>query len=1031
LEQIKIIAQQSESTVVTEYKSDKKRQTNYQSEHELELALINQLKNLGYTFLDIHGNDDLVSNLKAQLERLNKFHFTDKEWNKFLLEYLDNPNQGIVEKTKKIQEDYIYPLRREDGSLFNVFLLDKKQIHSNQLQVIHQFEVEGAYKNIYDVTILVNGLPLVHIELKRRGVSIKEAFNQIKRYEKDSFWAGKSLYQYAQIFVISNGTETKYYSNTTRELAAKENSNSQTNKKKTSHSFEFTSYWADANNINIKELVDFTATFFSKHTLLNVLTKYCIFTSDESLLVMRPYQIAAIEKIINQIQIAKNTRKVGTIEAGGYVWHTTGSGKTLTSFKTARLATELDFIKKVLFVVDRKDLDYQTMKEYDKFEKGAANSNTSTSVLKKQLENPNSKIIITTIQKLSIFIKKNPKHAIYLDEIVLIFDECHRSQFGEMHLDIIKAFKRYYIFGFTGTPIFALNTTTHNKFPTLKTTEQVFGKKLHTYTIVNAIHDENVLPFKIDYLNTAKAVEEIDDIEEVFNIKREEALLDSRRITENVRYILEHFAQKTKRNEKAYDFSRTLNIEEVANAKYESILKSNKENKQLLKITGFNSIFAVASIEAAKKYYTEFKKQLELLIPDQRLKIATIFSYQANEELDGTYEENNENTDKLDQSSRDFLASAIVDYNTMFGTSYDISSDKFQNYYKDLSLRVKNKEVDLLIVVNMFLTGFDATTLNTIWVDKKLRMHGLIQAFSRTNRILNSIKTFGNVVCFRNLEHQVNQAISIFGDKDAGGIVLLKSFDEYYNGYDDFKGYKNLVQELLDEYPIGIDIVGEQAEKAFISLFNQILKTRNILQSFDDFKGNEIISDFDYQDYQSIYLGIYEKVKRTKQGDAESINEEIEFEIELVKSVEVNIDYILLLVAKYHQDNTEDKTVEINKAIDSSPSLRNKKDLILDFIDSLRVDASVTEEWKSYIDAKKKEELDKIIQEENLVPSETEKFINQAFKTGEIKESGTAIVKVMKPISMFGNNNNGISRSQKKQSVLQRLIDFFNRFFGL
>jgi type I restriction enzyme, R subunit len=1028
---MKIIAQQSESTVVTEYKSDSKRQTNYQSERELELALINQLKNQGYTFLKIHGNDALVANLKVQLERLNKFQFTDKEWNRFLIEYLDNPNQGIVEKTKKIQEDYIYPLRREDGSLFNVFLLDKKQIHNNQLQVIHQFEVEVTYKNIYDVTILVNGLPLVHIELKRRGVSIKEAFNQIKRYERDSFWAGNSLYQYAQIFVISNGTETKYYSNTTRELAAKENNNSQSNKKKTSHSFEFTSYWADANNVNIKELTDFTATFFSKHSILNVLTKYCIFTSDESLLVMRPYQIAATEKIINQIQIAKNTRKVGTIEAGGYVWHTTGSGKTLTSFKTARLATELDFIKKVLFVVDRKDLDYQTMKEYDKFEKGAANSNTSTSVLKKQLENPNSKIIITTIQKLSIFIKKNPKHAIYQDDIVLIFDECHRSQFGDMHLDIIKSFKRYYIFGFTGTPIFALNTTTHNKFPTLKTTEQVFGRKLHTYTIVNAIHDGNVLPFRIDYLNTAKASEEIKDDEEVFNIKREEALLDPRRIAENVKYVLEHFAQKTKRNEKAYDFSRTLNIEEVANAKYQSLLEAKKENKQLLKITGFNSIFAVASIEAAKRYYTEFKKQQELIIPDQRLKIATIFSYQANEELDGTYEENNESTDKLDQSSRDFLSSAISDYNVMFGTSYDTSSDKFQNYYKDLSLRVKNKEVDLLIVVNMFLTGFDATTLNTIWVDKKLRMHGLVQAFSRTNRILNSIKTFGNVVCFRNLEHQVNQAISIFGDKEAGGIVLLKSFDEYYNGYDEFKGYKNLVQELLDEYPIGIDIIGEKAEKAFIALFNQILKTRNILQSFDDFKGNEIISDFDHQNYTSIYLGIYEKVKRTKQGDAESINEEIEFEIELVKSVEVNIDYILLLVAKYHQDNTQDKKVEINQAIDSSPSLRNKKDLILDFIESLRVDASITDEWKSYIDAKKQEELDKIIQEEDLIPDETIKFINQAFKTGEIRESGTSIIKVMKPVSMFGKNNQGLSRTQKKQSVLEKLISFFNRFFGV
>jgi len=1031
LEQMKIIAQQSESTVVAEYQSPGNRQTAYQSERDLELALIAQLKNQGYSFISIHGNDDLLSNLRIQIEKLNKFTFTDKEWTKFLNEYLDNPMQGIVEKTKKIQEDFIYPLRREDGSLFNVFLIDKKHIHNNNLQVIHQFEADGKYKNIYDVTILVNGLPLVHIELKRRGVSIKEAFNQINRYERESFWVGNSLYQYAQIFVISNGTDTKYYSNTTRELASKENVNSQSNKKKTSHSFEFTSYWADASNKNIKDLADFASTFFSKHTLLNILTKYCIFTVDESLLVMRPYQIAATEKIINQIHIAKNTRKVGTIDAGGYIWHTTGSGKTLTSFKTARLATELDFVKKVLFVVDRKDLDYQTMKEYDKFEKGAANSNTSTSVLKKQLENPNSKIIITTIQKLSIFIKKNPKHDIFMDDIVLIFDECHRSQFGEMHLEIIKAFKRYYIFGFTGTPIFALNTTTHNKFPTLKTTEQVFGRKLHTYTIVNAIHDGNVLPFRIDYLNTAKASEAIDDSEEVFNIKREEALLDPRRISENVKYVLEHFAQKTKRNEKAYDFSRTLNIEEVAKAKYQSILDSAKEKKQLLKITGFNSIFAVASIEAAKRYYAEFKKQQELLIPDQRLKVAMIYSYQANEELDGTYEENNENTDNLDQSSRDFLASAIVDYNTMFGTSYDTSSDKFQNYYKDLSLRVKNKEIDLLIVVNMFLTGFDATTLNTIWVDKKLRMHGLIQAFSRTNRILNSIKTFGNVVCFRNLEHQVNEAISIFGDKDAGGIVLLKSFNEYYHGYDEFKGYKNLVQELLTKYPIGQDIIGEQAEKAFISLFNQILKTRNVLQSFDDFKGKEIISDFDYQDYQSMYLGIYEKIKRTKKGDAESISEEIEFEIELVKSVEVNIDYILLLVAKYHEDNTQDKKVEINKAIDASPSLRNKKDLILNFIDSLRVDASVTDEWKSYINSKKKEELDKIIQEEDLVPTETLKFIDQAFKTGEIKESGTAIVKVMKPVSMFGKNNGGVSRSQKKQSVLGKLIDFFNRFFGL
>lgn len=1030
MDQIKIIAQQNESTVVSEYQPIKNRQTAYQSERELENALIAQLKNQGYGFLNIKDNSELVGNLRVQLEKLNRFTFTDKEWNKFLSEYIDNPNQGIVEKTKKIQEDFIYPLRREDGSLMNVFLMDKKHIHNNSLQVIHQFEVEGKYKNIYDVTLLVNGLPLVHIELKRRGVSIKEAFNQIRRYDRESFWAENSLYQYAQIFVISNGTDSKYYSNTTRELASKENENSQSNKKKTSHSFEFTSYWADANNKNIKDLTDFAATFFSKHTLLNVLTKYCIFTVDESLLVMRPYQIAATEKIINQIQIAKNSKTVGSIDAGGYIWHTTGSGKTLTSFKTARLATELDYVKKVLFVVDRKDLDYQTMKEYDKFEKGAANSNTSTSVLKKQLENPSAKIIITTIQKLSIFIKKNPKHDIYLDDVVLIFDECHRSQFGDMHLDIIKAFKRYYIFGFTGTPIFAMNTTTHNKFPTLKTTEQVFGRKLHTYTIVNAIHDGNVLPFRIDYLNTVKESQEINEAEEVYDIKREEALLDSRRIKGNVEYILDHFAQKTKRNEKAYDFSRTLNIAEVASTQYHTSLNRNNEVKQVLKVTGFNSIFAVASIQAAKKYYLEFKTQQAEKIPDQRLKVALIYSYQANEEFDGTYEENNESTELLDQSSRDFLADAIKDYNVMFGTSYDTSSDKFQNYYKDLSLRVKNKEVDVLIVVNMFLTGFDATTLNTIWVDKKLRMHGLIQAFSRTNRILNSIKTFGNVVCFRNLEDQVNEAISVFGDKEAGGIVLLKSFNEYYEGYENFKGYKSLVHELLDNYPIGEDIISESAQKAFISLFNQILKTRNILQSFDDFKGNEIISDFDYQDYQSIYLKIYEAIGKKEKTDKESITDEIEFEIELVKSVEVNIDYILLLVDKYHKDNSEDRHVEINKAIDASPSLRNKKDLILGFIDSLTIDATVTDEWKSYIDEKKLEELNKIIREEDLNESETKKYIDQAFKVGEIQESGTAIVKVIKPVSMFGDKD-GKTRSQKKQDVLARLIEFFNRFFGL
>lgn len=1032
MEQIKIIAQQNESTVVSEYKSELQRPKEYQSEPDLERELIKQLKGQGYEFLNIHNNQGLIANLKAKIEELNHYSFSNSEWDNLLTKYIDNPNEGIVEKSKNIQDNYIYALILDDGSTKNIKIIDKSHIHNNRLQVIHQYEVEGTYKNFYDVTILVNGLPLVHIELKRRGVSIREAFNQIRRYDKDSFWADNRLYQYTQIFVISNGTETKYYSNTTRELASKENTNSNSNKKKTSHSFEFTSFWADSGNKNIKDLYDFTATFLSKHTILNVITKYCVFTSDNLLLVMRPYQIAATERILNQIAIAHHNKRVGSIEAGGYVWHTTGSGKTLTSFKTALLARDLGFVEKVLFVVDRKDLDYQTMKEYDKFQKGAANSNTSTSVLKKQLEDNDSKskIIITTIQKLSIFIKKNPVHEVYKKEVVLIFDECHRSQFGDMHKDIVKSFKKYYIFGFTGTPIFGINTTTHNKFPTMKTTEQVFGRQLHTYTIVNAIHDGNVLPFRIDYLNTAKMADDIDDYEEVYDIKREEALLDSRRISMNVSYTLEHFSQKTKRNEKAYDFTRILNVEEVAKSTYLSRLNGLKEEKYTSKITGFNAIFAVASIEAAKRYYTEFKKQQDLLPPAARLKIATIFSWSANEELDGLFEENNESTERLDQSSRDFLESAIQDYNLMFSTSYDTSSDKFQNYYKDLSLRVKNKEVDLLIVVNMFLTGFDATTLNTIWVDKKLRMHGLIQAFSRTNRILNSIKTFGNVVCFRNLEKQVNEAIGVFGDKDSGGIVLLKSFKEYYEGYDGFRGYKSLVYELIDKFPIGDDIVGEKAKKEFISLFNLILKTRNILQSFDDFIGNQILSDYDYQDYQSIYLGIYEEFKKVVKGDAENINEEIEFEIELVKSVEVNIDYILMLVSKYHGDHTKDKEVKIHKAIDSSPSLRNKKDLIINFVNSLTVNQSVADEWKRYIDQKKQEELDKIIREENLNRDETYKYIEDSFKSGEVKETGTAIVKVLPPTSMFGKTN-GVDRSIKKLNVLQKLIDFFNRFFGL
>lgn len=727
----------------------------------MEKAFIKQLQNQAYDYLPIHSEKDLIDNLRRQLEKLNDYHFTDKEWDTFFKQEIANPNFGIKEKTKIIQEDYkkvLYYEKPVDNYLFrNILLIDKDNIHNNTLQVINQYETDdGARANRYDATVLVNGLPLVHIELKRRGVDIKDAFNQINRYQNDSFWAGSGLYEFVQIFVISNGTYTKYYSNTTRQSHISENTGTSSKKgKKTSNSFEFTSWWADRKNKPIIDLIDFAKTFFAKHTLLNILTRYCVFTSDEMLMVMRPYQIVATESIINKINIASNYKQYGTVDGGGYIWHTTGSGKTLSSFKTAQLAQNMAIIDKVLFVVDRKDLDYQTMKEYDKFQKGAANSNTSTAVLKKQLENPNAHIIITTIQKLTCFIKQNKEHPVYNQHLVIIFDECHRSQFGEMHQTITKAFKKYHLFGFTGTPIFAENAHTGCKSD-LKTTAQLFGEQLHTYTIVDAIADKNVLPFRIDYISTMKEQENIKD-SKVWDINREKALAAPERVSRIVSYILEHFNQKTMRNDRSYSYNILTNIADIAQAKNR---KDIDEIKQKVRLTGFNSIFAVSSIPFAKLYYEEFRKQMAEK-PLQKLKVATIFSFGMNGDDnsdDGVFDENPEDTSKLDKSDRDFLESAIDDYNKMFGTSYDTSSDKFQNYYKDVSMRMKNREIDLLIVVNMFLTGFDATTLNTLWVDKNLRMQGLLQAFSRTNRILNAVKAFGNIVCFRNLE-ELNKII--------------------------------------------------------------------------------------------------------------------------------------------------------------------------------------------------------------------------------------------------------------------------------
>lgn len=1000
-----MVAQCPESTVVAEYTPADVRSDAYQSEANLEKAFIDQLCSQGYEYVDIRNEAALVANLRHQLELLNNYSFSEKEWKQFFTLYLANANEGIEEKTRRIQEESVLNLTRDDGTTKNITLLDKKNIHNNRVQVLNQYEeTQGAHDTRYDVTVLVNGFPMVHIELKRRGVAIREAFNQIKRYQRDSFWASSGLYEYVQIFVISNGTHTKYYSNTTRDAHIREQSGSGRRKsKKTSNSFEFTSYWADGNNKIIADLVDFTKTFFAKHTLLNILARFCVFTSEKLLLVMRPYQITATERILQRIEIAHNYKKAGTLAAGGYIWHTTGSGKTLTSFKTAQLASRLPYVDKVLFVVDRKDLDYQTIKEYDKFEKGAANGNNSVKVLTKQMEDPNARIIITTIQKLGIFVTKNPKHTVFQQRLVLIFDECHRSQFGELHAAITRAFKNYHLFGFTGTPIFAENASASGN-PLLKTTEQAFGDKLHTYTIVNAINDGNVLPFRIDYINTVKMAEGVKDCK-VRAIDIEKALAAPERISAVVRYILENFDRKTCRS-----FFYTVKGQRLA---------------------GFNSIFAVSSIPVAMLYYKEFKRQLQELHRD--MAVATIFSYQPNE---ADPEDESFNTAELDDTSRDFLEAVIADYNKAFNTNFDTSADKFQNYYKDLSQRMKNREIDLLIVVNMFLTGFDATTLNTLWVDKNLKQHGLIQAYSRTNRILNSVKTFGNIVCFRDLQKETDEAIALFGDKDAGGIVLLKKYEDYYNGFDEEKangesrhheGYRELIDGLLTRFPLGQQIVGEDEEKSFIVLFGSILRIRNILTAFDDFKGNEILTPREFQDYQSIYLDLYEKHREPK-ADKEDINADIVFEMELMRQVEINIDYILMLVEKFRASHGKDKAIlaNIRTAINSSIELRSKKELIEGFIADINVSPSVCDDWQRYVSKQKESDLAELITSERLKPEEARKFIDNAFRDGTLKTIGTDLDKIMPPANPFDKR----SRENKK-GIIERIKAFFEKYIGL
>lgn len=1052
----KIIVEQDNSTVVGRYEIPKRDGGSYQSEAKLEAEFIKQLQSQGYEYAkQVKDEASLLANLRRQLELLNDVTLSDSEW-KRLLPMISNEQMGILEKTEMLQgKGYVLNLTMDNGLPKNIKLIDKTNVYNNRLQVINQFEEErGAHKNRYDVTILVNGLPMVHVELKKRGVSIKEAFNQIDRYLRDSFWAGKAMFDFVQIFVISNGTETKYYSNTTRYSKEQESGGGQRKGKTDGNTFEFTSYWSDQENNLLLDLRDFTTTFFAKHTILNVLAKYCVFNVDKRLMVMRPYQIAATEKILQRIRTAINNRWQGSIRAGGYIWHTTGSGKTLTSFKTAQLASKMEGVKKVLFVVDRKDLDYQTMKEYDNFEPNCANSNSSAQILRKQMKDDKSPIIITTIQKLSNLMKpsiydndEKLKEILQKENIVLIFDECHRSQFGDMHKLITKKVKKYLMFGFTGTPIVAANASAGSRY---KTTAQLFGgepddkgrptKALHTYTIIHAIRDKNVLKFHVDYNRTMRMKNDVER-KQVWGIDTEEALHAQKRIEIVTRYIIEHFSEKTKQTADAYSMSKLINVEEV-------IKKGSKadEEKQRVMTRGFNSIFAVDSVKAAILYYNEFKRQLaEPGAPN--LRVATIYTFAANEEeVDEWGFEGDENPEDVgtapDLQSRDALEAAIKDYNKMWepNTSYSTDGDSFQSYYKDISLRMKNKQIDLLIVVGMFLTGFDAKTLNTLWVDKNLKLHGLLQAYSRTNRILNAVKDCGNIVCFRDLEKATNKSLAIFGDENnASGIVFMKPFEDYYSkGYEDERGkwhepYTELIRQLLEDFPVEqmVDVIDEEEKKTFIRLMGDILRVRNVLSVFDDFsEDKKLIDDMRYQDYLGWYNNYYEEFRSNNhKGDQESISDDIEFEMELVKHVQINIRYILQLVQQYHDSNCEDVEiiVRLRKEMDASPDMRDKRDLIEKFIAQMTPDGSgdVGDKWEAYIEQEKKEQLDAIITEENLKPKETEEFMQRAFADGYITETGTGIAKILPPTNPFLPES-----GEKKQTVIEKLKAYLVKFLN-
>lgn len=980
-------------------KSLKEPESVFQTESMLEEKFKNDLVSQGYENISIHKSEELLSNLKLQIERLNKITFTNDEWTRFLLEYLNTPSDTMIEKTRKVQENHIYDFTFDTGHLQNIKIIDKDNINNNHLQVATQISQEGLYKNRYDVTILVNGLPLVQVELKKRGVNLQEAFNQIHRYSKESFNYKDSLFKYIQIFVISNGTYTRYFANTTA---------------RNKNHYEFTCEWADAKNRTINDLEDFTATFFNKRTLLEVLTKYCVFNADNILLIMRPYQIAATERVLWKIESSFQNNKLGTFSEGGFIWHTTGSGKTLTSFKTAKLATNLPYIDKVFFIVDRKDLDYQTMKEYQNFQANSVNGSKDTKELKKAIEKQDDKIVVTTIQKLNEFIKKNPDHIIYNKRCILIFDECHRSQFGEAQKNIKKLFKYHCQFGFTGTPIFPENAIA------TKTTAEIFGNQLHSYVITDAIRDKKVLKFKVDYNNIIIKFKEAEMEKDNEKLKEFEnkMFLHPMRIEGITKYILNIFNTKTHRNEYYSKNERALN--------------------------GFNAMFVVQSIEAAKLYYEEFAKQQSNLTEEKRLKVATIYSFAPNEEqnaIDDIPDEGFEPTKITDSSSKEFLENVIKDYNNTFKTNFSINNNEFQNYYKDLSLKVKDKQVDLLIVVGMFLTGFDAPSLNTLFVDKNLRYHGLIQAYSRTNRILNKVKTFGNIVCFRNLEQATCDAIKLFGDENSSNIILERSYAEYIKGFEDeetgkkMKGYEELCNEILEKFPNPSEIILKKDKKEFVQLFGELLKIENILKNYDEFQYYpSVINERLMQDMKSTYVDIREEVNnRNNPNKTDDIDfSDIEFQIELLKTDEINLDYILaLILEKFKQYNDIERLkVEVRRIIRSSLGTRAKEELVICFINevdltNLKSTDEILTAFYTYAQNQKEEHINNLSIEENL-KNDAKRFIEKSIKKGFVSYEGTELDDILPPTSRVQG-----ARKAKKEMVLDKIQKLVEIFIGI